>query len=195
MAASAPIFPANVPIPVDLFVSKNHSGIPRGDIRFGDSSDHIVYRVHRESSKSSPLKQKVVFDSTGNPLFSIYRRHGGDWQGFKGDGREEKDLIFRVQRTLKTFNRIELEVFFVGGQDFGDNSKPDLIKVKGCPFQRSCTIYKGDSIVAQTSLMYKLNQIYARRSRFRVTIFPGSIDHALVVAFVVIFFDGRKYWN
>lgn len=44
----------------------------------------------------------------------------------------------------------------------------------------------------QTSLMHKLHQIYASRSKFRVTIYPGSVDHALIVALVVIFLDGWK---
>lgn len=44
----------------------------------------------------------------------------------------------------------------------------------------------------QTSLMYKLRQIYVGRSKFRLTIFPGSIDHSLVVAMVAVFLRGRN---
>ncbi|KAG7037029.1 Protein LURP-one-related 7 [Cucurbita argyrosperma subsp. argyrosperma] len=63
--------------------------------------------------------------------------------------------------------------------------------MKGFPFQRSCTVYKGNAIVAQTSLMHKLHQICVRRGRFRLTIFPGTVDPSLIVALIVIFFDGR----
>ena len=44
-------------------------------------------------------------------------------------------------------------------------------------------------VLMQTSLMYKLRQLYAKRNKFRLTIFPGSDDHALVAALVVIFLD------
>ncbi|XWS74418.1 hypothetical protein CRYUN_Cryun02cG0214300 [Craigia yunnanensis] len=180
---SAPIHPSNLPIPVDLFVSKKHPGLPRGVLGFADSSGKIVFRVNRQSSKSSSDDKMVLLDSAGNPLISIYRLLDGSWQGFKGnDG--EKDLIFKVQRILNKFTRTELEVFLVA------ENQEELtcdFKVKGCHFQRSCTIYKGDSIVAQTNLMHKLRQIYVRRSKFRLTMFPGSVDPALVVALVVIF--------
>lgn len=39
----------------------------------------------------------------------------------------------------------------------------------------------------QTSLMHKLRQICVRRNKFRLTMFPGSVDPPLVVALVVIF--------
>jgi hypothetical protein len=44
----------------------------------------------------------------------------------------------------------------------------------------------------QSSLMYKLNQIYVRRGKFRLTIFPGIIDHSLIVALLVIYLNARK---
>jgi hypothetical protein len=43
----------------------------------------------------------------------------------------------------------------------------------------------------QTSLMYKLHQIYARRSKYRLTIFPGSVDHSLIASLIVIFLYGQ----
>ncbi|XP_052305295.1 protein LURP-one-related 7 isoform X3 [Populus trichocarpa] len=156
MASWAPVYPAVVPIPVDLFVSKKHPGL-NGDLGFADSLGNIVFKK-------------------------------GSWQGFKGGDNREKDLIFRVKRTVKKLTRTELEVFLVG--EISRESTPDF-KVKGFPFQRSCTIYRSDSIVAQTSLMYKLHQIYARRSKYRLTIFPGSVDHSLIASLIVIFLYGQ----
>ncbi|KAM7259094.1 hypothetical protein ACFE04_014835 [Oxalis oulophora] len=200
---SAPIFPSNLPIPVDLFVSKKHRGLPRGVLGFADSDGNVVYKVQREIPElpSAAKKKKSVLDSLGNTLITLYRYTGGAWEGFKGG-----ELIFKAKRTEKTLTRYEFEVFFIG--ESNQDAKFEL-KVKGSPFQRANTIYNGDSIVAQlgeleldfqslkekraTSLMYKLNQIYARRSRCRVTIFPGPIDHAVVAALIVIFFDGRKF--
>ncbi|CAI0399572.1 unnamed protein product [Linum tenue] len=176
-------------IPVDLFVSKKHPGVPPGDLGFADSSGEILFRVTRVPVSgawkiAAPCK-KLLLDSSGSPLISLHRLDKRSWKGFEGGEDAVKDMIFRVKRTVSTLCRTELEVFLTG-QNSGDQSKPDF-KVKGCCFQRSCTIYSGDSIVAQTSLMYKLHQIHARRNKFRLTIFPGSIDHALVVALVVVF--------
>ncbi|KAK7831938.1 protein lurp-one-related 7 [Quercus suber] len=66
----------------------------------------------------------------------------------------------------------------------GEDSAPKL-KVKGFPFQKSCTIYRGNDIVAQVQAA----AVYAKRNKFRLNIFPGSADHALVAALVVIFLD------
>ena len=75
----------------------------------------------------------------------------GSWQCFRGDGSGE-DLIFRVERTLNTLTRTEFNIF-LGGANCEDSTD---FKMKGCPFQRSCTIYKGNSIVAQVLMLTTL---------------------------------------
>ncbi|MBA0764085.1 hypothetical protein Gotri_013456 [Gossypium trilobum] len=186
---------AHWPIPVDLFVSEKHPSLPRGLLAFADSSGNILFRLN--SLSHHPKKTLRILDSAGNPLISIYRHHfprskctyvswlkDGSWQGFKGDDGQ-KDLIFQVQRVSNKFARTELEAFLVA-----ENHRGELtcdFKVKGCHFQRSCTIYNGDSIVAQTSLMHKLRQIYVSRRKFQLTMFPSFVDPALIVAVVVIF--------
>ncbi|CAN1266375.1 Protein LURP-one-related 7 [Linum perenne] len=175
-------------IPVDLFVSKKHPGVPPGNLGFADSSGDVLFRVARLPSPKawkSTWSKKLILNSSGSPLISLHRLDRGSWEGFKGGEDAEKEMIFRVQRTANKLCRAEFEVF-LAGESSQDQSKPDF-KVKGCCFQRSCTIYGGDSIVGQTSLMYKLHQVHASRNKFRLTVFPGSIDHALVVALVVVF--------
>ncbi|WCJ34823.1 hypothetical protein M5689_016108 [Euphorbia peplus] len=174
-------------IPVDLFVSKKHPGLSRGDLGFADSSGTLVFRVKITSSKHSSSRKWAVLDHLGATVFSVHRLPKGNWHGYKGDGEAEKELVFKVQRTVNEFCKTELEVSFI--KENSGEFTSDL-KVKGCVFQRSFTIYAGNSIVAQASLMYKLDQIFVRRSTFRLTIFPGSLDHSLVVALVVIFLDG-----
>ncbi|XP_062086705.1 protein LURP-one-related 7 isoform X2 [Humulus lupulus] len=176
-----------IPIPIDLFVSKKHDKTHKdGDSYFLDSDGKIIYKVNRRSSNdSSSSTKRVLRDAEGTPLISIHNDHGC-WQCYKGDG-ESKDFLFRVLRTKNTLTRTELEVFLVA-ENLPDSS-PDL-KVKGFPFQRACTIYKDNDIVAQTSLMYKLDQIFVKRGKFRLTIYPGSVDHAFVVALIVIFLHG-----
>ncbi|XP_021910086.1 protein LURP-one-related 7 [Carica papaya] len=184
MAELAPMSVENSSIPVDLFASKKHPGLPRGDLGFSDSSGNIVFRIIKSSSH-----QKSLLDSTGNPVITISRHHDGSWQGFKGNGGNQKELIFRAKRTVKKCTSAELEVSLVG-ENVGEESIYVLkFKIQGSPFQKSCTIYQDKFIIAQTSLMYKLRQICASRSRFRLTIFPGPIDHALIVAMVVVFLN------
>ncbi|XP_076887328.1 protein LURP-one-related 7-like [Bidens hawaiensis] len=171
-------------VPIDLFVSKK--------LKFTDSSSNLVFSVHRPtSSKSNPLHsiKRLLSDSSGNPLISISHSQKGSWEGFSC---EESDPMFKVERTTNTLTRVEFQVFL----NNGNNNKNSDFKMRGSPFFRSCTIYKGDSIVAQTSLMYKLGiqNVVVPRNRFRLTIFPGYADHAFIVALTVIFFYGRKLW-
>lgn len=58
--------------------------------------------------------------------------------------------MFKVQRILNKFTRTELEVFLVAENQCEDQGELSCdFKVTGCHFQRSCTIYQADSIVAQ----------------------------------------------
>lgn len=70
------------------------------------------------------------------------------WQGFSKDGTDKNDLMFRVERTMNTLTRLEFQVFL-------NNDDPDF-KMRGSPFYRSCTIYKGNSIVAQVRFILTL---------------------------------------
>lgn len=42
--------------------------------------------------------------------------------------------------------------------------------------------------------MHKLWDAYVPRNKFRLTIFPGLVNQALIVALIVIYYDGRKIW-
>lgn len=65
------------------------------------------------------------------------------------DANGVEELIFRSERIQDTVNKTEVDVFLVN--DNCEQSSPDL-KIKGRPFFRACTIYKGNSIVAQVYL-------------------------------------------
>lgn len=188
---------ANFQIPFDLFVSKKYKGLGiRGFVRFTDSAKNLVYTAQKSLYKSATRDQdssvKLLLDSSGNTLFSICRASKRSWRGFKGNG-EEKEVIFTVDKTVDEFSRTEFRVILVG--ESNEDAKTEFL-MKGSPFKRACTIYKGDSIVAQTSLMYKLGivSVFIPRNRFRVTIFPGFADHSLVACLIAIYFDGRKLW-
>ncbi|CAA2970571.1 Hypothetical predicted protein [Olea europaea subsp. europaea] len=189
-------FQANFQIPFDYFVSKKHKAIESGCVLgFTDSFGNFVYGVQHLSHKSKdhPHCIKLFLDASGDTLFSIHRVNKGSWQCFRGKESRDEELIFKVERTVDEFTRTEFEISLTGENN--EVSKTEL-KMKGSPFKRSCTIYKGDSIVAETSLMHKLGikKMFVPRSRFRVTIFPGCTDHSLALALIVIYFDGRKLW-
>ncbi|KAL4033194.1 hypothetical protein IC575_006280 [Cucumis melo] len=173
---------AALPIPIDLFLSKEHPHY------LTNSSGDIIYKINRHAFKSSSVDKILLpHADAADPLISIFRVNKESWEGFKGDVGEE-NLLFKVQRTLNKLRRTEFSVFLVGGNLDDPNTS---FEMKVWPFQRSCTVYSGNTIVAQTSLMHKLHQIWVRRGRFRLTIFPSSVDPALIVALIVIFFDGR----
>lgn len=184
-------------IPFDLFVSKKQKkGFGTGSfIRFTDSFGNLVFKVERppnneDKSSTAPHSVKLLSDGSGKTLISILKVKTGSWQGFRvHDNREE--LIFRAEERQNKLTKTEFDIFLIG-----ENNQRSDFKMKGCPFKRSCTVYKDDSILAETSLMYKLGikKAFVPRSRFRVTLFPGFSDHGLVVALIVIFFDGRKLW-
>lgn len=97
----------------------------------------LLYPKKKEKKKEIP---RVIFT-----FFFVFWQNGS-WKCYKGSG--DKELVFRVQRTLKTLTRVELEVFFAGTERSNDGDGCDL-KVRGSPFQRSCNIYKDADLVAQ----------------------------------------------
>ncbi|GKC90013.1 protein LURP-one-related 7, partial [Tanacetum coccineum] len=142
-------------IPLDLFISRKKKNQLNGfDLKLIDSSSNLVFSVDR----SSP--SRLVSDSFGNPLISISHQLDIEilkkeiWNGFRRDMNEDTDLIFTAERTKNTLSRVEFQVLLNNGNP--DDPKKLNFKMRGSPFYRSCTIYNGDSIVAQTSLMYKL---------------------------------------
>lgn len=80
------------------------------------------------------------------------------------DANGEEDLIFRSERIQDTFNKTEFDLFLV--HENCEQSRPDL-KIKGRPFYRACTIYKGNSIVAQ---------VYFLKSLLFVSFIPSFVE-------------------
>lgn len=73
----APGYPAGLApsIPIDLFVSKKHPGLARGELGFADSDGNVVFKVNRcASSKPSSACNKVLLDAHGNVLVSMQRK-------------------------------------------------------------------------------------------------------------------------
>ncbi|KAL9680546.1 hypothetical protein QQ045_018427 [Rhodiola kirilowii] len=169
-------------IPVDLFISKKHPGLAAGTIGVADATGNILYTVEPQSHKtnifSHHTRHFILLDADRHPVMTLSRKDRGCWQGYKSttDGAR-KDLIFQTKtKSLRDGVKTQLQVFIL----------------KGNPSQRSCTISDHNSILAQTSLMYKLHQICVGRKKFRLTIYPAEdADRSLIVSLVVIFVYGK----
>ena len=79
LETSEPAYPGSGDwqIPIDLFGSKKHAGVPRGVLAFADASGNIAFTVNRRprNPNSSPEDKKLLLDASGNILLSIYRNH------------------------------------------------------------------------------------------------------------------------
>ncbi|RAL43347.1 hypothetical protein DM860_012488 [Cuscuta australis] len=184
-------------IPFDLFVLKKHNALcGDGTFHFTDSFSNLLFEVESGSSESSsdPHYQKLIIDAAGDTLVNVVRVSKGKWEVFKGNSSEDNELMFKVERITNTITEKEFEVFIA--DENNEDRKTDL-RMKGCPFKRSCTIYKGNSIMAQSSRMYTIgfqNQ-FVPRNRFRITLFPGPCDLLLVISLFVVFLYKRKFWE
>ncbi|KAL5709827.1 hypothetical protein ACHQM5_020467 [Ranunculus cassubicifolius] len=154
-------------IPVDLFITRKRLGLTsHGNLTFTNGNGDLIFTLDEQSSPASVYH---LLDAKGNSLISISRNEIG-WQVCVGDS---KDPVFKVMKTHKSFRKREAEVFSVD-KDLGDFTS--VFKIRGCPFQRSCTIYEDNSIVPQSHVQ---------------KLITGYINHSLLAAFVVIFFHGR----
>ncbi|WOK93681.1 hypothetical protein Cni_G02381 [Canna indica] len=180
----ASCYPVAGQIPVDFKLRKSLTG---NGLTVHDSQGRLAFRIGAPplngSSSSSSRHIKTLFDAAGNPLITVVH-HNDEWQGFKGNSQESKDLIFIVKKILYTPFETELHVFLPSA-----NLCCQILsfRLKGNPFRRACTIIQGNSIVAQTSLMYKLRKIIYSRHKFRLTVYPGN-DCVLVLAMLMTFF-------
>lgn len=79
-------------------------------------------------------------------MLSMHRR----WKVFRGESSDPKDLLFTTKLSSIIQLKTGLDVFLAG------NTKEEAcdFKLKGSWFERSCTVYAGNSntIIAQVSL-------------------------------------------
>ncbi|KAK8914380.1 Protein LURP-one-related 7 [Platanthera zijinensis] len=181
-----PIFPTTWEIPTDYTIQKCRIGFKGGDFKVYDAYGYLVYRIQGRSFSTSPRRVATLLDAAGNALITSVHLVDG-WQGFRGYSWEPNDLLFSAQKISYSTFKTELEIC-VSSENLGDQKQKFILK--GSPFQRSCTIYLGDSIVAQANPLYKLKKFIYSRNKFRLTLYPGN-DHALVLAMLITFFGGN----
>uniref|UniRef100_A0ACD5UZN8 Uncharacterized protein n=1 Tax=Avena sativa TaxID=4498 RepID=A0ACD5UZN8_AVESA len=179
-AAVQPPVPTAAPVvPVDLTVVKKRLG-GGGDMAVHDSSGALAFRI---TTADVGGRGRALLDASGSTLVTTRSTEGG-WQAFRGTSSEQKDLIFSTKLVSASSKRKEVHVL-VPSRSASEDPKPSYMLI-GNPFQRACTVIKGNSIVAQANLPYKLNKPVFSRRKFRVTIYPGN-DNILIMSMIMTF--------
>ncbi|XP_008799837.2 protein LURP-one-related 15-like [Phoenix dactylifera] len=172
------------PYPVDLTVTKKAISLTDGDFAVTDVNGTVVFKV--KGTFLSIRDRRVLLDSAGNPLVSMQQKIMSAhrrWQVYRGDSSDSKDLLFSVRKSSLIQFKTALDVFLAANT----SEQACDFKIKGSYFERSCTIYLGESntIIAQMSRKYTVKNIVLGKDTFGVTVYP-NVDHAFVVALIVI---------
>ncbi|CAN1276845.1 Protein LURP-one-related 15 [Linum perenne] len=165
--------------PVDLTVSTKLMTLGENDFSVKDVNGTIIFRI--KSKLMSLHDRRKLLDANNNVLVSMsqklmtaHRR----WKAYRGDSKDDKDLLFTVKKSSMLQLKTELAVFLAG------NTKEEVpdFRVKGSFNESSCVIYLGNTnkIIAQS-----MATMLFEADNFRVTIYP-NVDYAFIVSLVVI---------
>ncbi|VAH31653.1 unnamed protein product [Triticum turgidum subsp. durum] len=176
-------------VPVDLTVVKKLLG-GGGDLAVHDASGGLAFRVTAADGCGRRCGGRALLDASGSTLVTARTSEPEDDATFVMPALIIRDLSLVVHNTYVNYvteweatifqDRKEVHVF-VPPRSTSEEQKPSYILV-GNPSRRACTIIRGNSIVAQTNLPYKLNKAVYSRRKFRVTIYPGN-DNILIMSF------------
>ncbi|XP_057764432.1 protein LURP-one-related 4-like [Salvia miltiorrhiza] len=148
-----------------------------------NSRGEVVFRVDNYQKKCS--SKVFLMDSTGQTLFSIYRkklRFLGWWDGFKGE--EEKKPWFRVRRNHSIFGRdISCRVILKCDQ----NSTTTYYKIIGLEGKPSLKIIDlSGHLLAQAIQKQSSEGIPLGEDVLTLMVEPNA-DQALIVALLTIY--------
>lgn len=173
------------PYPVDLAIVRKVMTITDGNFVVTDINGNILFKV-KGVFLTFIHQRRVLLDGAGNPIVTLREKAmtaHHRWQVFRGESTEPQDLIFSAKTSSVWNVRTKLDVFLA------NNTKEDVcdFRVKGSWFERSCTIYAGESstIVAQMHKKHTVQSILIGKDNFTVTVYP-NIDYAFIVALIVI---------
>lgn len=175
------------PYPVDLIIAKKLMTLAEGSFTVTDVNGNIMFKV--KGSVLSLHDRRLLVDAAGNPIVSLrqkiltaHRR----WEVYRGDSSNSKDLLFSAKKSSLLQLKTALDVFLAA------NTKEDVpdFKIKGSWFERSCTIYLGNSstIIAQMHKKHNVQSLVLGKDTFAVTVYP-HVDYSFIVALVVILYE------
>jgi uncharacterized protein YxjI len=172
------------PYPVDLVIARKLLKLSEGNFGVTDVNGNIMFTV--KGKLFSLRDRRILLDNSGNPIVSFQQKiltAHRRWKVFRGDSSSDKDLLFSVKKSSLLQFKTKLDVFLAS------NTKEDVcdFKIEGSWFERSCTIYAGESnnIVAQMHRKHSVQSIVLGKDTFGVTVYP-NVDYAFIVALVVI---------
>ncbi|XP_027069133.2 protein LURP-one-related 10-like [Coffea arabica] len=172
------------PYPVDLVIVRKLLTLSEGNFGVTDVNGNIMFRV--KGKLFSLRDRRILLDAAGNPLLTFQQKiltAHRRWKVFRGDASDDKNLLFSVKKSSLIQFKTKLDVFLAS------NTKEDVcdFKIEGSWFERSCTVYAGDSstIVAQMHKKHSVQSVLLGKDTFAVTVYP-NVDYAFIVALVVI---------
>ncbi|KAK1351536.1 Tubby structurally-related protein [Heracleum sosnowskyi] len=174
------------PYQVDLTIVRKMMTISKDNFGVTDANGNIMFKV--KGKFMSLRARRVLLDATGNPIVSFQRKimsMHSTWKVYRGDSNDSNDLLFTVQKSslFQSKFKTQLDVFLASNTS-NDNSD---FKIKGGRFEKSYTIYAGNSstVIAQMHRKSSFSSIVLGKDKFAVTVYP-HVDYAFIVALVVI---------
>nr|XP_027069133.1 protein LURP-one-related 10-like [Coffea arabica] len=172
------------PYPVDLVIVRKLLTLSEGNFGVTDVNGNIMFRV--KGKLFSLRDRRILLDAAGNPLLTFQQKiltAHRRWKVFEEMLLMIKSLLFSVKKSSLIQFKTKLDVFLAS------NTKEDVcdFKIEGSWFERSCTVYAGDSstIVAQMHKKHSVQSVLLGKDTFAVTVYP-NVDYAFIVALVVI---------
>ncbi|XP_022761320.1 protein LURP-one-related 15-like [Durio zibethinus] len=168
--------------PVELKIQQKVFTLAENNFNITDVNGNPIFKV--KGKLFSLRDRRVLLDAAGNPLVSlkqkiltVHRR----WQVFKGESNSSDDLLFSVKKSSMLQFKTTLDVFLASNTS---ESQPDF-RIKGGWHESSCTIYAGDTIIAEMHRKHNVKTMVFDTDTYGVTAYP-NVDYAFIVALVVV---------
>lgn len=187
-APPAPVAVVNqqfcAPYVVPLTVTKKAISLSDGDFTVTDANGGVVLRV--KGAVFSMRSRRVLVDAAGQPILTmiekVFSMHSR-WEVYRGESTNASDLLFTVKKASIFQLKTAIDVFLAG------NTSEHVcdFKIRGSYFERSCTVYLGnsDTVIAQTERKYTVTNILLDKDTFNITVSP-HVDYVFIAALVVI---------
>ncbi|XP_047322583.1 protein LURP-one-related 15-like [Impatiens glandulifera] len=174
--------------PIDLVIVRKAMALSLGNFTVTDIKENIMFKLEAQWSLHD---HRILRDPAGNPIVTLrqkIRSMHGRWQVFRGESREEKDLLFTAKTTSWLQFKTKMDVFLANNTK---QETPDF-RLDGSYSESSGVIYAGDgeskAILAQMHKKETVKSVLLGKDNFRVTIYP-NVDYAFIVALIAILDD------
>ncbi|KAL1545430.1 hypothetical protein AAHA92_22158 [Salvia divinorum] len=176
-----------LPRSIDLTISKNIWQIGHANFVVTKSNREIIFKI--QGAIFSFNTTRVIYDAAGVPIVTLRKKTLSiltTWQVFRGEGKDQKDLIFSARKSSFFQLKTKLSVF-VADQNSECEDVCDYT-VQADWFQRFCQVYVGDSSyvkLAQVEKNSSVGSLITGGDRYKVKVYP-NVDCAFIVSLIVI---------